>query len=242
MVTILTRYIAGGYFLVKSVERPPSMAADLLPKRILSLSNCICPSVRTTWGWEEDELLDASDFGVADGKLEELHEWSVTGEIDFPNVFLTLAAARSFARDFLVNVEHTHLLGIGLPRDFADAFLTHKQTVYDPTSDTHHELTIGVSRMIADRHLLAPEGTPLGFEVLSYIQSLGHSWLCSGLERDMQQLFGIRPNAHGFIDTEAEAMQVYAWIAEDEQRGIRAEPEPYYPWLIMDYPLTENES
>lgn len=77
----------------------------------------------------------------------------------------------------------------------------------------------------------------LGFEVVSYWYQLGHSWLCSGLEREMHQLFGISPNARGFIDTLEQAMQVYEWIAEDEQKGQRAEPEPYYPWLVVEYPL-----
>jgi hypothetical protein len=71
---------------------------------------------------------------------------------------------------------------------------------------------------------------------ISYDQNINDSWLCSGLERDMFEQFGIRPNKNGLINTYDEAMRVYRWIAEDEQRGHRAEPEPYYPWLLVAYP------
>jgi hypothetical protein len=57
----------------------------------------------------------------------------------------------------------------------------------------------------------------------------------------MADQFGIQPNEHGLIATPDEAMQVYEWIAEDEQRGHRAEPEPYYPWLLVEYPIDDSQ-
>ena len=73
--------------------------------------------------------------------------------------------------------------------------------------------------------------------MLGYYQSVADSWLVSGLARDMHDRFGIHPNPYGLIDSLEDAMKIYAWIAEDEQKGYRAEPEPYYPWLLVDYPL-----
>ena len=86
---------------------------------------------------------------------------------------------------------------------------------------------------------LKPNGNILGFEILSYEYSnLGCSWLCSGIDKDMFEQFNIRPNQFGLINSYKEAKQVYEWIAEDELQGTRGEPYPYYPWLIVQYPIT----
>jgi len=52
------------------------------------------------------------------------------------------------------------------------------------------------------------------------------SWLASGLAHEMHNLLGIGPNQLGLIDAYVEAKKIYAWIAEDNLQGIRAEPEP----------------
>jgi hypothetical protein len=238
----LNAYVAGGYFLVRSVTRDADRSPDLLPERLLSLSRCICPAVEIVWGWNGQEQVHALDFGVPEHKLADLRAWSTSETVDFPNVFLTLAAARQFAEDFLPEQEHLHLLGIGLPVGLINDFLRHKQTVYDAHLGQSREIIYGVSYMAKQRQPLPPGGQSLGYEVLSYDMNINCSWLCNGIERDMADQFGICPNQHGLIATHDEALQVYAWIAEDEQRGTRAEPEPYYPWLVVDYPLTETES
>lgn len=237
----LTRYVAGGCF-IRSAPRSPSRSPDLLPAELISLSPCICPfSVSVYWGWEGSKNHpEALAFGVQSDKLAELEAWSARGcDIDFPNVFMNLEPARAFIDQFLPDHSSLYLLGIALHHDLVDDFLLLKQRAYDPHTQQEIEEVIGVSRAVTERQEIAAGGEVLGFEVVSYEQSLSHSWLCSGLEREMNQLFGIRPNAHGLIDTEAEAMQVCRWIAEDEQQGRRAEPEPYYPWLLIRYPLKE---
>ena len=81
----------------------------------------------------------------------------------------------------------------------------------------------------------------LGFEIASFAyHDFGHSWLCSGINQDMYQLYGIHPNAYGLIDTAEDARKVYDWIAEDEMQGRRAEPEPYAYWLLVSYPLADE--
>lgn len=49
----------------------------------------------------------------------------------------------------------------------------------------------------------------------------------------MHQLHGLRPNPYGLIDTYEDAQTVTEWIAEHKEQ---AEPLPYYPWLIVEYP------
>ncbi len=238
----MTDFVAGGYFLLKSVPRQMWMAADLLPEDILSLSECISPSVQIYWGWHENGQAEARRFGVPESKLADLREWlTLTDKVHFSNVFFTAAAAWEFAAEFLAGIEQVHVIGIGLPHVLVDGFLQdNPQTVYNGMAGKSKSAEYGINAVLRIGERLSLGGETLGYEVLSYSYAIGHSWLCSGLERDMHTLFGIRPNAHGLIDTLEEAMQVYEWIAEDEQKGQRAEPEPYYPWLVVEYPLREK--
>jgi hypothetical protein len=238
----LTQYVAGGYFIIKSVLRDADRSPDLLPERLISLSSeCICPSVKIYWGWESGKHHpEALEFGILPEKLPELAVWSKENhetEIDHPNVFLNLEAAQSFASHFLPPQSDTVLLGIGLPESLVADFMAENQQFHESQDGTRTPIVNGVQKILSQSSQLPGGGETIGFEVVSYWQMLGHSWLCSGLERDMADHFGIRPNAHGLIATHTEAMRVYAWIAEDEQRGHRAEPEPYYPWLLVEYPL-----
>jgi len=42
------------------------------------------------------------------------------------------------------------------------------------------------------------------------------------------------------LDSYTDAKQINDWIAEDEGKGTRAEPEPYDFWLVLSYPLEVN--
>ena len=43
------------------------------------------------------------------------------------------------------------------------------------------------------------------------------------------------------IDSYEYAKKIYDWIAEDEQKGTRAEPEPYDFWLLTSYSIEPDE-
>jgi hypothetical protein len=193
------------------------------------------------WGWNLDinnNRQAALDFGIPADKLPVLRQWSNSSEIGFPDIFYTLDAAQRCAHD--LNLSQVLLLGLGLPTSLVDGFLAdNPQKAYDTIKQVYVTDPYGVNYVLTQHQPLPASGEILGFEIASYYMNLGHSWLCSGLERDMHEQFGIRPNAHGLIDTYEDAKKVYDWIAEDEQQGHRAEPEPYYPWLIVSYPLNQ---
>jgi hypothetical protein len=161
-------------------------------------------------------------------------------ELGHPNVFYTLAAAQTIANEFLPDKSYLHILGIALPQTLVEDFLSdNQQTTFSVEKQTYEDTLYGINAVLREAKPPEAGASVIGHEVLSSygLGQIGHSWLCSGLERDMHDLFNIRPNPHGLIDSLADAMRVYAWIAEDEQKGHRAEPEPYYPWLLVDYPL-----
>ena len=154
-------------------------------------------------------------------------------------MFLSLSAAQEFQQQFKLPTDHLHLIGVGLPQALSTAFANARrhQRTDDSESGEHLEQISGTAMLINRQNRLAANGQALGFEIVSYWNELAHSWLCAGLENEMNRLFDIRPNAQGLVPTEQQAMQVYEWIAEDKQQGYRAEPEPYFPWLIVEYPL-----
>ena len=129
---------------------------------------------------------------------------------------------------------------MGLPKGLVAKFLIdNQQTMYYQETQITREINYGTNLVVSKSGRLEPNGNILGFEILSYSYSdISHSWLCSGIEKDMNELFAIHPNPYGLIDTHKEALQVYEWIAEDKLQGTRGEPEPYYPWLIVQYSIT----
>jgi hypothetical protein len=244
----LSQFISAGYYLTRYAEEG-FWKSDLLPSRVVSVSRCIGKPLSVYWGWNHfaDLKQDILNFGIPEDKLDAFQEWCGQHEDFYPNVFPDLTAARQFLADFLT--EHTDqlLLGVGLPTELIDLFLVEEYpfTGYRNPDGTFSERKstpeefIGIYRALYQRQPMAAGGTPLGFEIVNYAYNeLGDSWLCSGLEKDMRQLFDIRVNEYGLMGSYADARKVYDWIAGDEQQRHRAELEPYYPVLLVSYPLT----
>lgn len=236
----LNDYVAGGYFITRyAIEG--YWKSPLLPTRVMSLSSCFSKTVNIYWLWDvEKHKAEIIDFGIPNEKLLSLRTWN-TDAIDFPNVFYTLGAAQQFIAEFLSDDNDLLVLGAALPAAMVEDFLAaHQQTVYDPTQQLWIPKTYGVNYILTSKQSLPRGGEIRGFEILSYDLHINHSWLCSNIEKDMHELYGIHPNRYGLINTYEEAKTVYKWIAEDNMQGGRAEPEPYYPWLIVQYPVTSK--
>jgi hypothetical protein len=229
----LSEYYFGGYFLIRA-DKPDweSLQTQQFPDKLMSLSECICPlRLSVSWGWLPGNREAALQFGIPETKLAEFIQWCGTGfqvEIDHPSTFYTLDAVRRFITRFLTNTDNLYLVGVGV----------HKQLATDILSAVGKNEMPTIKQNIEQQVALAKGGTTLGFEVACYgYNDFWDSWLCSGLEVDMRELFGVQTGQFGLIQTREEAQQVYDWIAEDDQRGHRAEPEPYAYWLLVSYPL-----
>ena len=119
-----------------------------------------------------------------------------------------------------------YIIGAGLPKYLQPAW-------FDVEDDNQ-----GVEGRIKQGLLMEEPNAILGYDVVSYsYHDFSHSWLCSHLEQDMNDKFGIRANQYGLLDTFEDAQKINDWIAEDEMKGTRAEPEPYDFWLIASYDL-----
>ncbi len=143
-------------------------------------------------------------------------------------MFYSPDAARNFIRHFELNTDNLFIIGAGLPKELHRAWLEE-----EPDNE-------GIAKRVKQAIPIENSGEQIGYDVVSYSYTdFAHSWLCSGLEKDMYELFGIRTNQHGLLATSTDAKRVNDWIAEDNEQGARAEPEPYDYWLLVNYPLNE---
>lgn len=246
----LADYYSGGYFLIRA-DKPDweQLKTDLLPEKLLSFSNCICSSFYVWWGWHPGDRQAAVKFGIPETKLDEFVEWcgsAIGVDISHPSMFYSVDAAQRFIARFLPNTDGLYLIGAGMykPLEATGWNLSPEQMRLKNTItvnlllQTEIRAIEGVEDQIEQHMLLAEGGIPLGFEVVSYAYyNFSHSWICSGIYEDMYALYGIRPGQYGLIQTREDAEKVYEWIAEDDQKGHRAEPEPYDYWLLVSYPL-----
>lgn len=233
----LNQYYAAGYTILREGSRKEWQDAQLLPSTLLSLSDHVAHRFHLWWSWDtgfDKETID--DFGIKNAR--EFAAWAVKitkeNNIGFPLVFDGLDQPRQIINRFIPNKQGLHLVGIGLHKDWADYHWLGSGPGFDPEVDETH----GIDKMVVQQKPLLPGSVPLGFEVVSIHFGLGCSWLCSQLEVDMNDIFQIRTGEWGLLQTYDDAKRIVDWIDEGET-GIRAEPEPYHPWLIVDYPLTE---
>jgi hypothetical protein len=229
----LNDYYSGGYFLLRAYKPDwPQLKTDLLPEKLISLSTCMCPRVSVGWGWTPGDRQAALDFGIPQDKLDEFVNWcgyAHETEIGVWSMFYSADIARQFIHRFLPDKTDLKLIGVGLPKDLAEKSWLHKEGQRDE----------GVEKRIPQQLPIESGGEILGFDVVMYnYNDFGDSWLCSNLQYDMHDLFGIHPNGYGLLRRAEGARKIYDWIEEGETLGIhRAEPEPYYFWLLVSYPL-----
>lgn len=240
METNLANYISGGYYISKYVDRPPYAAADLLPEKILSLSSCICEFIPDSWAlsWAGDSgearQKSAAFFGLSSEEFEQISAWTTAhfdNEVGWPNVCFDLQTARLLRQQFIALNEPIVIFGIGLHKSLQKRFCDYakppeQKEGFAPNGET------GLYHAINLISALPENGEVLGFEPASYGYLLECSWLCNGLEKEIHEKLGVRPNEHGYIDDFETALECVSHISLDE---VGAEPGLWLPWLIIKY-------
>jgi hypothetical protein len=229
------KYLFGGYLVTRRVARPESMSAELLPAELLTASACIASFVPDVWslGWTqvsgEERESAAAALGLAPEGLSVLIDRVTAGfddgEFGWPNVVKSSEALGELVR-LLPDSSEWVVLGLGLHERHVPRFL-------EENAPAERQGAGGVYEVLAGQAWLPEGGNIRGFELLGFESgSQPHSWLCNGLERECFRVLGIRPNRHGFLETEGEAERATAYIARDD---VGAEPALWLPWLIVDY-------
>jgi len=226
-------YVSGGYFLTRLVQMTKWMASGLVPERVVTLSSCLTAVVPRGWYLNEPpeprNLGTALKLGVPEDRLSGVYPWMAAHPPDPPDVwpyaFTTLERAREFAREFLTAATEARLIGAALHRSLVDRFLALAADEQGRTNVSEHTEAVKLGRSPASG------GRVLGFEVMGDNVKEDHSLLCTGGEKDIATAFGIRLNAHGLIDTFADAVRAAEWSSGEGH----AEPCDYLPWRLDEY-------
>ncbi len=234
-------HIVAGYYLVRIANRPEYVSAELMPDRILSISDDICNSFPDTWviDWTseniEERIERASEFAIPAANLEKVVSWGTktfSKAFAWPNVFYSVDNARAARTQFLSHLDDIVLIGLGLHKLNVDQFLSAskpppQQPGFAPVGAT------GVFEIASRRDNLAENGRSLGYELLVAQHGLlTCSWLCNGLEKTFSENIGVRPNTHGFISSFEEASRCIKYMSD---AAVGAEPGLWLPWLIVKY-------
>src|SRR5262249_37553261 len=137
------------------------------------------------------------------------------------------------ARSRFFSNSDLRVLGLGLPLKYRDSFLA---AAAPPPSrpGSSPEGRSGCLRVLDSGGALPGTGVALGFELLNVDSGpIDHSWLCNGLERYFADNLRVSPAPNGFLPDLGDAVRCCEAI---ERGDVGAEPGPWFPWLIVDYP------
>lgn len=171
-----------------------------------------------------------AEFGIPAEQFADFAAWcehEYESEADYlTGMFYSIEAARRFISRFLPDTNGLHIIGVGFPNELVE--IGWRGPHYENQCDT-------IEKRVTQRLPIEVGGDVLGHEIVSCDYcDFGHSWICNHIH---EEPFGFRPNSRGFISNYDDAKKVYDWLAEDDMKGTRGEPEPYYIWLLISYPL-----
>ena len=236
------RYVAAGYLLVRPVPRPSRSSAELLPAQILSACTCLCPqfpgvhSIEWVRASEDERARDFEAVGLAPELRLEARHWATSEferSLGWPGMFLRTEDALAARSRFFAPASAPVALGLALPEARLDAFLA-EASPPPPAPGYAPQGESGFLTVARRREPLAAGHRPLGFELLELAAGqIGCSWLCNGLESHFASALGVRPGPNGLLSTLADAERCCASLDAGE---VGAEPGPWLPWLLVEYP------
>lgn len=245
-------FVTGGYFLVQPFTRHPESPPEFLPPDVvrppvITVAPCFA-TVLPSQGLIDlgGRMLDATDrvecevaaaaWGIPPAQADEVVQWMgerrERGGIHCADAFAHPDVAREFTRRFVPASIDARLLGIGLHRSTAPAFLEAVRRdaglgpgVAGPPN--------GVLNAVVSGRPLVCGGRRLGYDVLDVAHGQGrHSWHCHHHERRVRDQWGIRLGAGGMIERFDDAVRIAA--ACDAQE-LGCEPGVWRAWIVVEY-------
>lgn len=228
-----TDLVSAGFYVTRVLRRPDGLAKQAaLPEWLITLSSCLTEFLPDTWAlqWSSSsqaERVEAIEkLGVDSDSLDALVSFATEafnrGELGWPCVWQSLAAARAVKANFAETNSTLVILELGVPRDYAEKLLVE-------LAPKLGEGTSGLCLRLESRSRLADSGVPIGWEPLGVERGGSyHSWLCNGLQDHGLAQLGIAPGAFGLLPTERDARALVALI----ENGLGAEPVPWFPGVL----------
>ena len=230
---------SGGYFLTRPFPRPAWHDARLLPSLLVSACSCLASVLPDDWaiswvGMDEARRRErAAAFGLSREAGEAVVAFSTealnAGDVLYPGIWSTLAAARRFLEVFPIWPDDVLLVGVGCTEATRDAVLEDAPVLGTSDGET------GLIRLLRAGAKLDDGGSSLGWEVLCADgDALSHSWLCNGLEKIADSRLGLRAGRYGLWEDEATARAVAELVGSEE---VGAEPGVWGAWAVVGYPI-----
>jgi len=229
-------FISGGYYIIAPTIRQEFMDKEIIPDKIISVSECICdfyPEINVFWGGsKENKLKYIKDLNISVDKYKEMEKWikdkSDLKQFEYPQIFPSLNLTKEFFNKFLNHINDLKIIGIGLPNNYLESFLDEEGTKNKSTEERS-----GIENVLIKKEFINSQtGSIKGYEILGYETNTFHSYLCNGLEKDFKNQYVFSLNENGFIKSLTEAER-YCDIANDEDLGT--EPVFWLPWAIFEY-------
>ncbi len=224
----MNEYVSAGYYVVNEISRPKEVS-EILPDKLLTISNCFAPVVRQIiqLRWDDYEDVreavaeEATKFGILPIQVPDLVRWAKEQDNDNYVVYTNVETPLELRTRFM-NKPETHVVGLGLHADLLSSFKSQL--------DKDVNKGLGLVELIEQERPLTEGGSCLGYEPLGFCGTSFHSWLCHYAPDEAFRLFGTRTNKLGLIDEFKDALRVNEHLL---QTGC--EPAIWEPWLIVDY-------
>src|SRR5579872_419279 len=121
-------YISGGYYALKAIPRPAGVS-EILPDRLLTMSNCFTTVLTDIirLQWDEYDIVreaiaeEASDFGIPESRIPELVSWAKVQHNSNYVVYSDVSPALQLLERFITD-RATHVVGIGLHQSLLASF------------------------------------------------------------------------------------------------------------------------
>lgn len=204
--------VTSGFLFVNPSFSEEWMSQELLPERIISISESICFQFPGTYafewmGYSNQERFECfEELGLFENNYKKVVNWiteSYMKTVFWPGYFFNLEDAEIAKKKFFCQDCDLLLLEIGIPANIIDNFT--KNGCMGENSVMN--LMGRNSWLEVINRFDRCQGEVLGYELLN-IESgvLSESWLCNSLEGVFAHNYGVRPNKFGLIESVSDAM------------------------------------
>jgi hypothetical protein len=224
--------ISGGFYVTRTISRPPGLGDILLPAHLITLTSCLTEFLPDLWALDwtscstDERVAAVKKLGLPEELLPTLLKSATDafnrGDLGWPCVWQSASAARAALA--LLNGAPLEfvVLELGVPKDAAAMLLAE---LAPRTGDAES----GFLKKLRSASSLESLSVPLGWEVLG-VEDGGsfHSWLCNSIQDDASAKLNVKPGPLGLLAAEHDAAAVVELI----ESGLGAEPVPWFRGLI----------
>lgn len=228
------KHYLGGYFIVEQTRRSDYMSKDLLPDFIFTPSNCICnlhpdshclswvrKDVKEINGYQKRIKLPDDDFNSL---CQDCNKYFEENKYGWVNMFLDLECLHYIKNKYFNNIDNLKILAISTTQQYMDDFLQE-----ETPPENHGES--GVYTMLKIKEEIDIQKKFRGYEILGFEYGSFHSFICNGLEKELNGKLGINFNSNGLIDNYKDACKAAEHV---NNSGVGAEPVLWQPWAINE--------